>query len=423
MAIYLNPIFQAPSNHRYDTQDFFRIDPHLGTNEDFSSLVKALHKQNIRIILDGVFNHTGIACSWFNKCAYYPTQGAYQSTESLYFDFYTFSRHPHQYATWCGINTLPKLNYRSQNLREMIYRGKNSVMQFWMQPPFQIDGWRLDVSNMLGRQEDYQNHCEIFAEMRKAMKDLNPNAYFMGEHFFDPQDILQGNCLDAVMNYFGFTLPVREWLTGVNNKGEVNHLTSESLDVQLIQARSHVSWQIASMQYNLLNSHDLPRIISMLEDPKLNELALLFLITYIGIPAIYYGDEIAMKSNTSVESSRQPMIWDEQKWDKNLWDLHRILIEYRKESQVLQNGGIKTLYTKDDVYCYARFYEDEVILVCLNRGESKHRCRLDLGILGIPENICFKDKLSKKQINTHKDGLVAFTLMPYTGYLMERFSE
>jgi alpha-glucosidase len=416
-ALYLTPVFEAPSNHRYDVQDYFRIDPLLGSNEEFAGLVQELHKNRIRVMLDGVFNHTGIACRWFNKEKYYAEPGAYQSLQTPYTEFYTFMRHPEQYSTWLNVSTLPKLNYRSSKLRDMIYRAADSVMKFWLKPPYEVDGWRLDVANMLARQREYQAHLEVFREMRQAVKETKSDAYFMGENFFDGSELLQGDCLDAVMNYFGFTLPVREWLSGFDNQQARSMFAAEELDQQLAEARSRIGWQIALQQYNLLNCHDLPRLRARVNHPAKNDIAAILLMTYLGVPSVFYGDEIGIEGGETCESTRRCMVWEESKWDHKHWQLYRSLIELRRQSPALQRGGFKTLYAQGDVFAYARFYRQEIIVVVVQRGDQEKRAELDLAPAGVAAGQKLRDLLSGRESKTDKDGMLKLALPPYAGMI------
>jgi alpha-glucosidase len=398
-------------------QDYFQIDPRLGDNEYFARLVKRLHKNGIRIILDGVFNHSGVACRWFNLPRYYPEPGAYQSLESPFAEFYTYREHPEDYYCWCGVKTLPKLNYRSQKLREMLYRGKSSVIQYWLRPPYQIDGWRLDVANMIARQEEYQEYREVFREMRQAIKNISLDAYFMGEHFFDATDLLQGDGFDAAMNYLGFALPIRTWLTGTDGRDGKNEITTEDLDRQFTQTRARISWQIASMQYNLINCHDLPRLLSLVNSPKKNRLAAILLMTYLGIPSIYYGDEIGMGSDQSVESTRRPMLWNPQGWDHDLMEFYQRLIDLRKNSNALTQGGIKTLWDEGDVYSYARFYEKEIVIMVVNRGEAA-QITLDVGIIGLRQGEYLKNFFTGRKIRIAHSGEIKLAVPACEGIII-----
>ncbi len=412
-ALYLNPIFQAPSNHRYDVQDYYKIDPFLGTNQDFANLCQKAHEADIRIVVDGVFNHTGIACRWFNKCKYYEG-GAYRDKNSPYYDFYSFQEHPRNYSSWCGIKSLPKLNFRSEKLRDILYRQADSVMKYWLREPFHMDGWRLDVANMIAREEDYQEHLSVLAEMRTSIKSAFPNTYILGEHFFDGCDFLQGNTLDATMNYIGFTRPVREWLSGKDLGGTSSQFTAKDLDLQLTQVRSQLSWNIARQQYNLLNCHDLPRLSHLISSEK-EKLALIFLFTYLGVPAVYYGDEIGISAGSTSESSRHSMPWDENRWDQNIQALYQKLIALRKNRSELDQGGIKTLYAENNVYSFARFDGENICLVILNRGEEDVTLRLDTHLVGIAGGVWLEEFFNGEMCQVPEDGYFELKVRAYSG--------
>lgn len=415
-AIYLNPIFQAPSNHRYDIQDYFKIDPLLGTNKDFLALVKKLHKNKIRIILDGVFNHCGVACRWFNKNKFYEENGAFQDMKSPFSEFYTFSKHPTKYYCWNKVKTLPKFNYKSKKLRNIIYKDENSVLKFWIKK-YNIDGWRLDVANMLARQDGYQENRSVLSEMRTELKSINEDAYFLGEHFFDASNILQGDCLDATMNYLGFTLPVRKWLSLKENQEEIDEITTEDFAQQLALVRSKISWQIALIQFNLINCHDLPRLSYIIDDARKNMLSIILLMTYIGVPSIYYGDEIALNGELSSESSRRPMEWDHKKWNTKIQKLYQELILLRKSNKALVKGGIKVLYSKDNIFCYARFYKNDIVIVIVNRCK-KQNITLDLGIIGLNEEDKLEHFFSKENIYLEKEGFLPITIPECSGIIL-----
>ena len=199
-AVYLNPIFTSLSNHRYDVTDYNHVDPHLGGNEALVSLRRATAERGIRLILDIVPNHCGVAHPWF--------QAALADPSASTAEFFVFYHHPEDYACWLGVRHLPKLNYRSAALRELMYAGRDAIFRYWMRPPYAIDGWRIDVANMLGRLGEHQLGIEVGQGIRRAVKDENTEAYLLGENFFDSTAQLQGDTWDATMNYAGFAMPV-----------------------------------------------------------------------------------------------------------------------------------------------------------------------------------------------------------------------
>jgi alpha-glucosidase len=368
-AIYLNPVFSAFSNHRYDVTDYYNVDAHLGGNEALASLRRATAEREMRFILDIVPNHCGVMHPWF--------QAVLNDPQSPYAEYFTFRAHPDDYECWLGVKSLPKLNYRSEKLRREIYGSPHSVFRYWLKPPYQIDGWRVDVANMLARHGADQLERDVWDGIRKAVKDENPQAYLLGENFFDASRQLQGDQLDASMNYAGFTHPLWYWLDHFFffQHGEPRFV--ESLRPWPTQAlveswqayRAAIPWTVARQQFNLLGSHDTGRILSMLKHPALNRLAVAFLMTYVGVPCVYYGDEIGMRASDSL-SARDCMIWDETGWDADLRTFYQQLIRLRRESPALLEGGFQVLAAEENILAYLRDADDDQLIVIGNRSLS-----------------------------------------------------
>ena len=205
-TLYLNPIFTAYSNHKYDVIDYDHVDPHLGGNEALVKLRQALDKRGMHYMLDIVPNHCGVWHPWF--------QAACSDPNAPEAEFFTFHDHPVDYESWLGHKALPKLNYRSRELRRRIYNSDDAVFRRWLRPPYAADGWRVDVANMLGRQGETQIGHKVARGIRRAVKETRRNAYLMAESFFDSSAQLQGDEWDGMMNYAGFTLPLWHWLRG-----------------------------------------------------------------------------------------------------------------------------------------------------------------------------------------------------------------
>ncbi len=393
-GLYLNPIFHAPSNHRYDTQDFRKIDPRLGTNKDFADLVDALHAKDLRIILDAVFNHVGSGHRWFNKENFYEEDGAYQDPENSphkdYFIFHDGKRD--HYDCWLGVKSLPKLDFRSQKLRKEIYAGAKAIGKVWLKPPYNADGWRFDVSNMLGRNGQIQIQREVWQEMRSHLKEAKKEAYLMGEHFFDPKDLLDGSQLDGVMNYHGFYFPLLRWLTSKEHQTPRGYeetvpiqYGADDLSVQLISSMARIPFKIAQGQFNILGSHDTTRILSRLDGNKKHlKIAALLLMTWPGIPCIYYGDEIGLEGVGDPEC-RGCMPWDDNKWDKSIRNWFKELIKHKKQNKSLAKGGVLPLYAQGDIFVYGRIYDKESSLIVANRGKKAKMLKLDLRSLGLTD--------------------------------------
>ena len=419
-SIYLNPIFYAPSNHKYDIMDYKKVDKHFGSNEEFASLVDELHKNGIRIILDGIFNHTGEGHRWFNKLNLFEEKnGAYNTPESPYHDFYTFTKWPEEYESWMGSKSLPKLNYKSEKLKQEIYKNEDSVIKFWLTKPYDIDGWRIDVANMLARQDETQLFNTVWEEIRAETKKCKPEAYLLGEHFFDGSPLLDGEKLDAIMNYQGFNFPLVKWLTkkevifiSVKKQREKNSLSilfdAHDFKNQLNNFRSILPFQIQLLNFNLLGSHDLPRFLTRLDgNVSLYKIAIIFLFTYIGVPSIYYGDEIGLQG-TFDPDNRKPMIWNQDKWNMEIVHFYKSLVALRKSREELKKGVVKEIYCQDEIFSFARILNIKKTVIVLNNNPIKQKIQLPVWKIGL-RNQNVSDYLSKKVLEV-KNGILELDL-------------
>lgn len=430
-SIYLNPIFHAPSNHKYDIMDYKTIDKHFGSNEEFARLVEELHTNGIKIILDAILNHTGEGHVWFNKLNVFKEQnGAYNKPNSPYHDFYTFNEWPEDYVSWLGHKSLPKLNYKSEKLREEVYKNDDSVIKYWLTKPYNIDGWRIDVANMLARQDETQLHLNVWEELRIEMKKCKPDAYLMGETFFDPAILLDGTKLDAVMNYQGFTFPLVKWLTKkeifyikVNNKIErkiypVNY-TAKDMKKQLVNFRAILPYQIQLLNFNLLSSHDVPRFLTRLEgNISLYKIAIIFLFTYIGVPSIYYGDEIGMQGSFDPDN-RKPMIWKQEKWNMELVNFYKSMIALRKSKEELKKGLIKEIFCRDEIFSYSRILKNKRTLIILNNSAVEQKISVPVWKIGF-QNQNLIEYLTKKVVKV-KNGTIELEVRNYECLILSEF--
>ncbi|MHA1984191.1 MAG: alpha-amylase family glycosyl hydrolase [Candidatus Hodarchaeales archaeon] len=394
-ALYLNPIFEAASNHKYDTINYKKIDPHFGTNKEFSNFVETLHENDMKIMLDAVINHTGEGHHWFNRLGWFES-GAYTSPEDPKRNYYIyFSEDPEHYESWLGHKSLPVLNFNNEEIKKEIYRNEDSVLKYWMKKPFNIDAWRFDVANMLARNRETQNYLEIWREIRNNLKDLRKDIYLIGEHFFDPSELLDGSTLDGIMNYKNFCSLIRQWLSTeisfrsyestnmIGRKTIISKLTSLDVIEQFEEFFSLIPFQILELNFNLIGSHDLPRIFTILgRDIELYKLAITLLFTFIGIPSIYYGDEIGLEGNSDPDC-RRPMIWNKENWNKDINDFYKKIIKIRKSSTELQTGSLKLLYADNESFSFSRFIEDHITIICVNKANEEKQISLPLWKIGI----------------------------------------
>lgn len=391
-ALYLTPIFASPSNHRYNIDDFFNVDPYLGGNQALVELRQALDAQDMKIILDVTPNHVSSLNTWFIEAQTNPAAPTA--------DYFTFYERPDDYAAWLGVKSLPKLNYESQKLRQTMYEAPESILRHWLKAPFCMDGWRLDVSNMTARQGATQLAHKVWRGIRRAVKSENRQAYLMGENFFDASPYLQGDELDAVQNYQGFNIPMWRWLAGQDvgaawgaKYTDTVVMSSEALAEHMTAYRAAIPWVIALQQFNQLGSHDTPRILSIVKgDRALAKLGALLLLTYPGVPCIYYGDEIGMEGEHDPDN-RRTMIWDEAGWNDDLRDHYQQLIRLRRESSALQDGGYQQLAAKGGLFAFQRQSPEQRLIVVACR-EAEDDLRLPVRHAGVEDGTSLVDHLS-----------------------------
>ncbi len=382
-VLYLTPIFQSPSYHRYDVQDYCRVDPRIGTNAVFARLVQRARARNIRVVLDGPFNHTSDRHRWFDRDAKHKPSGAFQSVKSPYLGFYYFRNHPNQYDCFWGVKTMPKLNYSSATLRKKMFGISGSYFSLWLRDPYQIAGWRLDATPMIGRNRQHQINNEVLSEIYSNSKRINSDCVIIGEHPFSPTDLTPYKHVDGITNYAGFFNPVRMWLKNPSR------FTTEMLADTLEEFRSRMGLQFVASSLNFLGNHDTSRLASELRSgPKYN-LGVIMLFTYPGIPCVYYGEEIALQPQYPIRDrgfgkndSRICMSWEPSSRN-DILSLYKLLISFRKKNNAVQSGSCRFLSSSGRILCFTRFTGDVSVLVILNNGPAVRKYSVDVKSLGI----------------------------------------
>ncbi len=396
-CLYLNPIFEAHSNHRYNTADYRRIDPMLGTQEDLRSLVRTAAKLGIRVMLDGVFSHTGSDSLYFNRENRYDSLGAYQSPASPYYNWFQFGRWPNEYASWWGFDTLPEVMETHPDFMQFI-NGEDGVVRHWLKTG--LGGWRLDVADELP---------DAFLDaLRKAVKAEDPEAIVLGEVWEDASNkhsygcrrrYLLGDQLDSVMNY-----PFADAVLGFLRGGTAKWFCSSVATIV-----EHYPPQVTRLLMNHIGTHDTERALTVLAgDPshgrgrnwqaaqKLSEvqrrrgLRLMRLASTLqyclpGVPCIYYGDE------AGVEGYRDPFNRTTYPWgreDTELLAWYRKLGKLRKAAHALKEGGFKPIPTGiDEVVCFERADGNKRLLCAVNRSDSDKKFTLPIDWHGFTVNL------------------------------------
>lgn len=388
-VIYLNPIFKAYSNHRYDTGNYMEIDPMLGTIEDFNDLVKKANEKDIKIVLDGVFNHTGDDSLYFNKYGNYDEIGAFQDKNSKYFNWYQFKKYPEDYESWWGIKTLPATNKNCSEYIDYI-TGKGGVLEYYTS--LGIGGWRLDVVDELP--------AYFVEKIRDRVKKINPNAVIIGEVWEDASNKIaygvrrryfQGKELDSVMNY-----PLKDAILSFVKYGD-----SERLSLCVKEQIDHHPYFVLDSLMNILSTHDTFRLISavadvdvegktklemdkiilsenQLKDAKFRvKIASLLQYTLYGVPSIYYGDEIGMQGYKD-PLNRKFFTWNNI--DDELHDWFVSLGELRSKFSAFAQGETCEIFSKKGTYVFKRCNDFSQLLICVNVGLDSYKLSFE-GVL------------------------------------------
>ena len=441
-VIYLNPIFVSPSNHKYDIQDYDYVDPHFGkivkdggeclpegckdnrqaskyimrvtdkenleaSNQMFAQLVEEIHKRGMRVILDGVFNHCGSFNKWLDRECIYENQegyekGAYVDYESPYRSFFKFQdpwQWPYNgtYNGWWGHDRLPKLNYEES---EKLYEYIMQIGEKWVSPPYNVDGWRLDVAADLGYTEEF-NH-RFWRDFRTRVKKAKPDALILAEHYGDPKAWLMGDQWDTVMNYDAFMEPITWFLTGVEkHSDEFRGDLLGNPDAFTGALRHHMSrfnQNSLEVAMNELSNHDHSRFLTRTNrrvgrihtmgpeaaGENINKgvfrEAVVFQMTWPGAPTIYYGDEAGLCGWTDPDN-RRGYPWGRE--DQELIQFHRDIIKVHKESEALMKGSVMFLHGEYKVVSYGRFLPGEAVVVIMNNDYEEHELNIHVRRLGV----------------------------------------
>ena len=443
-VVYFNPLFVSPSNHKYDIQDYDYIDPHYGkivddggevlpngvtdnsqatkykkrttglknleaSNELFIKLVEELHRRGMKVILDGVFNHCGSFNKWMDRERIYEGEedyepGAYVSADSPYRSYFRFFKEgpenwPYNanYDGWWGHDTLPKLNYEDSVKLEnyILYIGRK-----WVSPPYNVDGWRLDVAADLGRSNEY-NH-EFWQKFRRAVKDANPNALILAEHYGDPSDWLKGDEWDTVMNYDAFMEPVTWFLTGMEkHSDEYREDLYGNSDAFIGAMKTHMrSLHMSSLHtaMNELSNHDHSRFLTRTNhrvgrvsyagaqaaseniNTAIMREAIAIQMTWPGAPTLYYGDEAGVCGFTDPDN-RRTYPWGHE--DMELLNFYKVMIAVHKKYKMLRSGSLKFLWNDYQGLCYARFSHTEQMIIVLNNRDEGRDVMIEVWPAGI----------------------------------------
>lgn len=440
-AIYFNPLFLSPSNHKYDTQDYDYIDPHFAVIEEdydyrmqhwekhngfapmyikrvtsqvnleksnayFAELVKEIHARGMRVVIDGVFNHCGSFNKWMDREGIYLNKegyevGAYQSAKSPYRSYFKFNKPAEakcDYEGWWGFQTLPKLNYEnSPELEEYIL----SMGAKWVSAPYNVDGWRLDVAADLGHSQRY-NH-KFWQKFRERVREANPEAFIFAEHYGSPESWFNGKEWDSVMNYDAFMEPVTWFLTGMEKHSESfdggKLWDGKQFFDSMFKNMSKFPRPCLDSALNQLSNHDHSRFLTRTNmtvgttktkgphaagydiDKRVMELAVLIQMTWPGSPGIYYADEAGQVGWTDPDC-RRTYPWEHE--DFGLIEFHKAAVALRRRIKCLKKGSIKQLDAGNGYIIYGRFDKEECCAVVVNCTDNEISLTVPVWELGVP---------------------------------------
>ncbi len=366
--LYLTPVFQAPSNHRYNADSFEYVDPLLGGDSALVSLVESAHRRGIRVIGDITTNHTGSDHDWF--------QEAQRDAHSDEASYYYFNDHPDDYVAWLGVSSLPKLDYRSAALRQRMITSPDSPIRRYLAEPFGLDGWRVDVANMTGRQGDVDLNAEIADLIQRTMLEEFPNTYLVGEHFHDFTEDVRSTGWQGVMNYAGFSVPLWQWLSSPTNPMRgwlgVEELNwprlSGSQVIAGMRSFSTIPWQQRCASLLMIDSHDTPRIRSITGSSDLVGVATTAMFTMPGVPMLWMGTELGLEG-VKGEDGRRTMPWQRpETWQRSTLTAFEELIKLRRDHSALRDGSLRWLYADPHRVVYLRESNEETLLVFLARA-------------------------------------------------------
>ena len=355
-ALYLNPVFKAPSVHKYDTEDYRHVDPQFGGDGALLRLRHNTQQLGMRLVLDGVFNHSGDSHAWFDRHNR-GTGGACHNPESPWRDWYSFSDDGTA-LDWLGYASLPKLDYQSESLVNEIYRGEDSIVRHWLKAPWNMDGWRLDVSPEV--------YPDFWRQFRRAVLQTNPDAIMIAECWHDSREwCTVGDMFDGTMHY---VLSEAIWKFFAERRWSL-----AEFDAGVNRAMMLYPQEVQNSMWNFLSSHDTARMLTRCGGRvKAMRAAVFFQMTHPGVPVIYYGDELAMRGGPDPDC-RRSMTWD--KVDGNaMLAYYKRLTHMRGESEVLREGTLRTWEVGEDgLYAYLRQTERETVLCALNTSERAIR--------------------------------------------------
>ncbi|MDP2775908.1 MAG: glycoside hydrolase family 13 protein [Nocardioides sp.] len=364
-VLYTTPVFPGESNHRYNASTFEGVDPVLGGDDAYARLSTAVHARGWRILGDLTTNHTGDTHEWFLDAA---------DPSSNRRTWYHFSPDG-SYECWMGWRSLPKLNLDDPGARRAMVSGPDSVVARWLRPPYDVDGWRIDVANMTGRLGAVDVNHAVAQDVRRTVAEQRPDGLVIGEHNHDASDDLDGDGWHGTMNYSGFAWPVWSWLRDPASPARpfgrplpVSRRPGAQVQRSLREWLARYGWRASTTSWNVLGSHDSARIRTVVGDAGTHRVAAGLQFTLPGVPMVFAGDEIGLEG-VAGEDSRRPMPWEHpETWDHTTHATYGALARARAEHVALRRGGLRWAHVDPDTLMFLREHPEGSVLVCARRA-------------------------------------------------------
>jgi len=380
-VLYTTPVFPGESNHRYNATTFTEVDPLLGGDAAYERLAKAVHERGWRILGDLTTNHTGDTHDWFRAASADPGDPHRR--------FYHF-RDDGSYETWMGHHTLPKVNHADPDLRAAMVEGPDSVVGRWLQPPVDLDGWRIDVANMTGRLGALDVAHDVARAVRRTAEALREDALVIGEHNHDATPDIDGDGWHGTMNYSGFSWPVWAWLRDPSSPArpfgrplQVPRRPGGAVLSTFRAWQGSYGWRATSSSWNILGSHDSARIRTLVGSGAVHRVAAGLQFLLPGVPMVFAGDEIGLEGVLG-EDARRTMPWEHRdRWDHVTLATYGALAALRRDHVAARRGGLRWAHAEDDTLVWLREHDAGTLLVCARRSGGG-AVGLPVGGLGAP---------------------------------------
>lgn len=404
-TICLSPVFSSSSTHKYNVDDFFNVDYYLGGELSLKHLSEIIHNNNMKLILDIPISYTSCKNHWFKK-----------HIGGKYDGFYLY--YGKMYKGFMENRELPVLNFENEKVREVIYRDENSALKKWISHPYDIDGIKFISASSIfaGKGLDGLN-INVWNELNKALKKAKKDLFIIGEMQGDGSSYLMRRTWDSSTNYIGFTSALRAWMVVNDLDSNCYEFSVSDFSNQLMEVYSKLPWVMQQTLYNYIDSVDCSRLHNneIVENRIISAVIILFCI--IGLPCIYYGDEIELDERVDKkEGCRYPMDWEHNYEDNSIYNLYKKLCVIRKEEELI-DGGFKIVHMSDEIFSFARFSDKRVYFVICTQNNTSTSVNINVGVFEICEINKINNLLNNEIHYEFNKSILSIQVVPNESYL------